>query len=313
MSATTGTDLDALLAELPRQGAPLTRTADVPVSEHAIRVWRAAIGESYPVHDNPEAERRAGHDGVVAPDAMLQTWTMPIGEHASATAPTLHARVRAAARAAGLGAIVATDYEQEYLRPIRPGELLTERSWVEAVSTPKTTALGPGRFVTFAFDFVDSHAVPVGRMRTRSLYFAPAPRPGRDRRDARRGASEGCELEPLDVPLSRTLIIATALASNDQEPVHHDHEVARAQGLDDIIASIVTTAGIVLRYAGERSRPDLRARSLRLRLARPAFPGDVLTLRGSATPHPGGACLTVRGDHARGEHVTAEVGLAHRS
>jgi acyl dehydratase len=276
-----------------------TRTAEVPVSEHAIRTWCAALGETNPLYLDPAAAQAAGHPAIVAPPAMLQTWTMPIMDRESS--PTLHAQVRAAARAAGLTAVVATDYEQEYVRPIHPGMLLAERSWIDTVSAPKNTALGRGQFVTIAFEICDSSG-PVGRMRARTLYFAPVP--------AGRGGSapprDSGELEPLVVPLSRTLIITASLAANDHEAVHHDHEVARAQGLDDIIASIVTTAGLVLRFTGPIAA-GVRCRSLRLRLARPAFPGDILCFRGRRAQEPGGMVLEVSGDHARGRHVSAEV------
>ncbi|MDT7578269.1 MAG: 3-oxo-4,17-pregnadiene-20-carboxyl-CoA hydratase alpha subunit, partial [Pseudonocardiales bacterium] len=267
-------DVAELFGALPGPDAPLARSAEVPVSEHAIRTWCAAVGERNPIHYDDAAARRAGYPGVVAPPAMLQTWTMPIGERSRAERPTLHARVRRLAQEAGLGAVVATDYAQEYLRPIRPGELLAERSWVDSVSGPKTTALGSGRFVTVAFEIFDEDGVAVGRMTARTLYFAPgSPRSTGRPPPPVEDVAGATELAPLEVPLSRTLIVAASLASNDHEPVHHDHEVARGQGLPDVIASIVTTAGLVLRYAGERSAPGARCRALRLRLARPAFPG----------------------------------------
>ncbi|MEU7811775.1 MaoC/PaaZ C-terminal domain-containing protein [Pseudonocardia sp. NPDC049154] len=265
-----------------------TRVAEVPVSEHAVRTWCAAIGETDPRYLGPDP---------VAPPAMLQTWTMPIATRAQ---PTLHARARAAAREAGLSAVVATDYEQEYLRPIRPGMLLRERSWIEAVSPPKDTALGRGRFVTIGFEMGDETGL-VGRMRARTLYFDPAPV-----RRAPAGPPEPAPGDPLVVPMTRTLIVAAALASNDHEPVHHDHEVARAQGLADIIASIVTTAGLVHRCAGALV-PDGHCTALRLRLALPCFPGDELALRGKVRPVGTGCGVTVTGDHARGRHVAAEV------
>ena len=88
--------------------------------------------------------------------------------------------------------------------------------------------------------------------------------------------------------------MAASLASNDHEPVHHDHEIARAQGLDDIIASIVTTAGLVLRYTG-LTAGDAPCRSLSLRLARPAFPGDVLTFRAKSRSRQRAADSTCAG------------------
>jgi acyl dehydratase len=283
------------------------REAELEVSEHAIRTWCSAIGEDDPLHHDPAAARQAGLPGVIAPPVMLQTWTIPTGSQARACSPALHARARALASEAGFDAVVATDYEQEYLRPVRPGDRLTERSWVDTVSERKATALGPGHFVTIAFEFHDQYGEPVGRMRARTLYFAPNPVPprpaqlssGRDREGA------GRSLPALEVPLTWTLIITASLASNDHEPVHHDHEVARRQGLHDIIASIVTTAGLVTRYIGARAGSPARLRRLSLRLAQPAIPGDVLTLRGRTTDAPDGREVWVRGAHERGTHVTA--------
>jgi acyl dehydratase len=301
-------DLAAALETLPGRGAPLERSAEVPVSEHAIRTWCAAIGERNLLYLDREAARRAGYPAVVAPPAMLQTWTMPIAERPAA--PTLHARVRAAARDCGLGAVVATDYEQEYLRPVHPGQLLREQSWIEAVSPPKSTALGRGQFVTIAFEICDRAGTPVGRMRARTLYFDPGLDPGPAAPRPAAAGDEPGDMAPLQVPLTRTLIVAASLASNDHEAVHHDHEIARAQGLDDIIASIVTTAGLVLRYTGLVAG-DSPCRSLALRLARPAFPGDVVVFQGRTTATADGTRFGVRGDHARGRHVTAEVSYGH--
>jgi hypothetical protein len=42
--------------------------------------------------------------------------------------------------------------------------------------------------------------------------------------------SVGEELPPLEVPLSRTLIVATAIASRDYQDVHHDPELAEKRG-----------------------------------------------------------------------------------
>lgn len=298
-------DLAAALGALPDRGAPLERSAEVPVSEHAIRTWCAAVGERNPLYLDLEAARRAGHPAVIAPPAMLQTWTMPIADHPAA--PTLHAQVRAAARACGLDAVVATDYEQEYLQPVHPGQMLRESSWIEAVSSPKATALGRGQFVTIVFEVSNQAGAPVGRMRARTLYFNPDPAAPR----TVAAEDEPGDMAPLQVPLTRSLIVTASLASNDHEAVHHDHEIARAQGLDDIIASIVTTAGLVLRYTGLVAG-DAPCRSLTLRLARPAFPGDVLGFRGRTTATAEGTHFHVRGDHARGRHVTAEVSYGHR-
>ena len=55
----------------------------------------------------------------------------------------------------------------------------------------------------------------------------------------------GTELPILEVPLTRTLIVATAIASRDYQDVHHDPEIAREKGSQDIIMNILTTNGFV--------------------------------------------------------------------
>ena len=42
--------------------------------------------------------------------------------------------------------------------------------------------------------------------------------------------SVGEELPPLEVPLSRTLIVATAIASRDQQDVNHDPQLEKRRG-----------------------------------------------------------------------------------
>ena len=305
-------DLPAALAELPHVGDPATRSAEIAVSDHAIRTWCAALGDDNPVYRNQTAAVAAGHDGVIAPPAMLQTWTMPIGAAARKAMPTLHTQVRQLSADNGFTAVVATDYEQQYLRPIRPGDMLTERSWIESISPRKTTALGPGHFVTIAFEFRNQHNEPVGEMRSRTMYFTPHPtRPSPGRADDSHEPS-GIVLPDQTIPLTRTGIITGALASNDHEPVHHDHDVAHRQGLDDIIASIVTTAGLITRYVSSVTEPATEFRRLSLRLARPAFPGDVLTLSGNAKHTTTGMAIQVDGRHHRGTHVRANVDVAVR-
>jgi hypothetical protein len=40
----------------------------------------------------------------------------------------------------------------------------------------------------------------------------------------------GTELAPLEIPVTRTLIVSGAIASRDYQDVHHDAELAREKG-----------------------------------------------------------------------------------
>ncbi len=57
----------------------------------------------------------------------------------------------------GLTSVVATNCEQHYGRPLVVGDRLLVRSVIDAISEPKRTGLGTGRFVTTRLDYV---AVP---------------------------------------------------------------------------------------------------------------------------------------------------------
>ena len=77
--------------------------------------------------------------------------------------------------AAGFTAVVATNLEQEYLRYLRPGDLVTQQVFLEEVSEEKRTALGAGHFLNYRYEFTDQDGALVGRMRFRILKFRPAP------------------------------------------------------------------------------------------------------------------------------------------
>jgi uncharacterized OB-fold protein/acyl dehydratase len=118
--------------------------------------------------------------------------------------------------------------------------------------------------------------------------------------EAERAAEPGLRIE-----LTPTFVISTALATRDFTPVHHDPAVARAQGSADIFLNILTTIGLVQRYALEH-RPDARLAGIALRLGAPAYAGDTLTLTGRAG---GDGVLKVHGTVSLGDHVVATVRL----
>ena len=47
--------------------------------------------------------------------------------------------------------------------------------------------------------------------------------------------SVGDELTPFDLPITRTLIVSTAIATRDYQVVHHDPSIAAERGSKDII------------------------------------------------------------------------------
>ncbi len=98
---------------------------------------------------------------------------------------------------------------------------------------------------------------------------------------------EGEELPALVVPITRTLIVAAALASRDYQDVHHDAELARQRGSEDIFMNILTTNGLVGRFVTDWSGPGGLLRDVAIRLGAPNYPGDTMTLTGAVTPSSG--------------------------
>ncbi|MGP8300378.1 MaoC family dehydratase [Streptomyces inhibens] len=120
----------------------------------------------------------------------------------------------------------------------------------------------------------------------------------------------GGELPPLTIPVTRTLIVAGALASRDYQDVHHDAEAAREKGSPDIFMNILTTNGLVGRYLTDHFGPHCTLRKVAIRLGAPNYPGDTMVLSGTVTEvTDDGTAVVVRivGANGIGHHVTGTV------
>jgi acyl dehydratase len=118
----------------------------------------------------------------------------------------------------------------------------------------------------------------------------------------------GDRLPELAVPLTRTLIVATAIASRDYQDVHHDPTLAQERGSKDVFMNILTTNGFVGRFVTDWAGPDSVIKKVAIRLGTPNYPGDTMTLTGEVTAKDGGRVdVAVRGANASGDHVTGTV------
>ncbi|WP_105970321.1 MaoC family dehydratase [Streptomyces geranii] len=123
----------------------------------------------------------------------------------------------------------------------------------------------------------------------------------------------GDELPPLEIEITRTLIVAGAIASRDFQDVHHDAELARAKGSPDIFMNILTTNGLVGRYITDCLGPAAVLRKVAIRLGAPNHPGDTMVLTGRieevVADVDGGDTVVVRvlGANAIGRHVSGTV------
>lgn len=122
----------------------------------------------------------------------------------------------------------------------------------------------------------------------------------------------GDVLPELPVPVTRTLIVATALASRDYQDVHHDPELARERGSKDIFMNILTSNGLVDRYVTGWAGPAAVVKAIRIRLGAPNHPGDTMVLTGTVTAKSDAGHrveIAVTGANSLGAHVTGTVSV----
>ncbi|WP_423833526.1 MaoC/PaaZ C-terminal domain-containing protein [Streptomyces manipurensis] len=123
----------------------------------------------------------------------------------------------------------------------------------------------------------------------------------------------GDTLPPLEIPVTRTLIVAGAIASRDYQDVHHDAVLAREKGSPDIFMNILTTNGLVGRYVTDHLGPRAVLRKVAIRLGAPNRPGDTMTLTGTVTAVAAttalGTTVEIRvvGVNGLGHHVSGTV------
>jgi len=120
----------------------------------------------------------------------------------------------------------------------------------------------------------------------------------------------GDELPTLEIPLTRTLIVSTAIASRDYQDVHHDPGLAQERGSKDIFMNILTTNGFVGRFITDWAGPDAMFKAVKIRLGAPNYPGDTMVMTGTVTKKEGSVVeVALRGANSLGDHVTGTVTL----
>jgi uncharacterized OB-fold protein/acyl dehydratase len=425
-------------------GDSAPRLARDPVNRPAIRNWLEALA----VPGDPPGREVPD----TAPPAMIQVWTM-YGLHGVRPDDDPLAAMTTLLDEAGYPAVIATNCDQAYLRPVKIGERLAVSARLLDVVGPKRTALGEGWFVTTRSTWT-SGGEPVATMDFRVLKYRAAPgghpsamkgsrpsdtagmRPvvspdtgffwaGTRAGELRVQRCDGCgtlrhppgpacplcgtmtragapgyvvaagtgevysyvvhhhppvpgkklpvvvalvqlpegvrmtgellgvrpdqvriglpvraeflridddltlpawratasvTLPPLVIDVTPTFVIASALATRDFQDVHHDRDRAVAGGATDIFLNILTTTGLVQRYAAAWAGPAAALRAISVRLGVPCHAGDTLTFTGEVTAEEGtgdqetapvisviGRCG--RDGQVRGDHVTATVRL----
>jgi uncharacterized OB-fold protein len=152
-------ELEALIGL--ESGAP--QLSPHAVNAPMIHHWVEAMGDTNPIYVSEEAARAYGHERIVAPPAMLQAWIMrglrDVTSTEAADGPGdegvlgPYETMSALLEEEGLTGVRGTNCMQHYGRSLVLGDRLFARTFIESISEPTRTRLGPGRFITTRHEF----------------------------------------------------------------------------------------------------------------------------------------------------------------
>jgi acyl dehydratase len=151
-----------------------------PVNVPMIRHWVDALDDRNPVYLDEDFAATTRFAGIVAPPAMLQTWTMArpkiagIAERGGAPEEMDFDNPIPVLDEAGYVGTLATNSELEFVRYLKPGDHVHLRTEVESISNRKTTSLGKGYFLTWITTYMDGDDEVVGRQLFRIFKFDPS-------------------------------------------------------------------------------------------------------------------------------------------
>ena len=285
---------DPLKAEFDKLvGQPLSSAgpnpAADPVNIPMIRHWVDAFDDQNPIYLDEAAAKASRFGEIVAPPAMMQTWTFPrpiikgIRERGGSPREVDAGNPLKLLDNAGYMGTVATNSELEFDRYLRPGDHIQSESVLESISEKKSTGLGVGYFVTMLITYSTLQGEVIGRQRFRMYKFNPNETP-----EPKTGGSKPAlekpevieELPAFELEVTAAVIIAGAIATRDFMPVHHDRDYAQAQGAPDIFMNILTSNGYMSRYVTDWAGPNAVVKNISIRLGAQCVPGHTLRFTG---------------------------------
>jgi hypothetical protein len=118
----------------------------------------------------------------------------------------------------------------------------------------------------------------------------------------------GEELPPLELDITPTFVVSTALATRDFQDVHHDRDLAVARGSKDIFLNILTDTGLVQRFVTDWAGPTALVRQINIRLGVPCYAYEKLTFTGRVASSDGNEhVIDVVARNSLGDHLTGTV------
>jgi len=274
-------------------GQPLSSTgpnpAADPVNIPMMRHWVDAFDDKNPIYLDNTAAKASRFGEIMAPPAMMQTWTFPrpiikgIRERGGSPREVDENNPLKLLDNAGYIGTVATNSELEFDRYLRPGDHIQSESVLESISEKKATGLGVGYFVTMLITYSTLQGEVIGRQKFRMYKFNPN-ETGESKKNSPKAQTKIPEvieeLPAFELEITAAVIIAGAIATRDFMPVHHDRDYAQAQGAPDIFMNILTSNGYMSRYVTDWAGPDAMIKNISIRLGAQCIPGHTLCFTG---------------------------------
>jgi len=263
------------------------REIETRVTREAIRSYALACNE-----DNPRYIDPASPGGIIAPPmfGVVVTWESLLNASGDPEVGVDVMRLQHG------------EQEMEFIAPIRPGDLITSRSRIASIESRTT-----GEALDIELTAQNQDDEPV--LRAVTGLFIRGTRRDRSAAVATARETSRPEGEPIVVmsqTIDRDQTFRYAEASGDRNPIHVDENVARMAGLPGIIVHGLCTMAFVARVVVDSlcERDSTRLKRLRVRFARPVFPGQTInTLIWSDGEHGGWRRYTLETYNPDGQAV----------
>ncbi|ROS01909.1 putative OB-fold protein [Sinobacterium caligoides] len=144
------------------------------VNEAMIRHWAEVMGDELTTYTQADEAAKTSKEGIIAPPAMLQAWSMEGYPMAGNPAQDVQRQLHNLFDQHGYTGVLGTNTSTEFFRDLRPGDQVTAHTVIDSISEQKATARGIGYFIETVTRFTDQHGEDIGRQVFRVLKFIPA-------------------------------------------------------------------------------------------------------------------------------------------
>lgn len=272
-----------------------------PVSPTLVRYWCEAFEDSNP--------RFWSEKNMIAPPGLMTSvcrlpyWPVD---------PSIDQRgiIGMVGDALALPESIVKTVDFEFDRDLRIGDRVRCVERVISISEQKTTRIGSGHFVRMERSYEDQEGGVIGRAVLDFFKYArsqqPKPveappvgnvvRPSQSERGGLSAATRpdasslnaGDELNPLSWKLNTTRMILMGYICRDFNPVHHDAEYARSNGLKHMFMQWACYSGVIGRYVARELGADGQMSRLKFEMRRPVYAGEQLEVRGTVVERSAG-------------------------